>query len=255
MIKLEKNTKPNILKLNEKTWTINLLNSVKKYGGYSKIPKKEKDKLLSHYKNKEITDFLFDSSYKKCAFCECLPEEGGGYIAVEHFYPKSIYPEKAFEWNNLLPICTQCNTNKLDFDSQEKELINPYIDDPKEHFKFDTIILKEKNNLSEYSKSKMTKDIYKLNRTPLLRARANLLVEISNFIEKLEEAIKEINKKDLSKRKKLNRISKLKDILLDIEDLKRKENIHSYFINFTLNNSGIEDEANKIINEILREVK
>lgn len=51
MIKINKSLEPPIiLKNNAKKWTKDLDEAVKKYGGYSKIPRDEKEKLLKFYK-------------------------------------------------------------------------------------------------------------------------------------------------------------------------------------------------------------
>ena len=104
MIKLQRKPKPQILVENEKTWTINLLGSISKYGSYKKIPKKEKEKLLVHYRHEQIKSVLFDSSLEKCAFCETKPSESGN-IEVEHFVPKSMYPVSTFDWLLKLKGC------------------------------------------------------------------------------------------------------------------------------------------------------
>lgn len=45
----------------------------------------------------------------KCAYCETKYTE---YTQIEHYRPKSIYYWLAYEWSNLLPSCTKCNTKK-----------------------------------------------------------------------------------------------------------------------------------------------
>lgn len=48
-----------------------------------------------------------------CAFCD-------GRIGtvskktVEHFRPKSRFPELAYDWENLFPCCDQCQSQKLE---------------------------------------------------------------------------------------------------------------------------------------------
>ena len=33
-------------------------------------------------------------------------------MEVEHFHPKSLYPNEVISWENLLPICKRCNSSK-----------------------------------------------------------------------------------------------------------------------------------------------
>jgi hypothetical protein len=46
--------------------------------------------------------------YGKCAYCESQITVVT-YGAIEHFYPKARYPDKTFEWSNLLLSCDVCN--------------------------------------------------------------------------------------------------------------------------------------------------
>ncbi|WP_395094787.1 hypothetical protein [Armatimonas sp.] len=59
-----------------------------------------------------------------CCYCETntagLATHGANdddpeHSPIEHIWPKSLYPERAFVWENYLPICWRCNTgHKLD---------------------------------------------------------------------------------------------------------------------------------------------
>lgn len=60
----------------------------------------------------EIKEPLLESSNKKCAYCECILQETDSYSQVEHFHPKSLYPEEVVIWENLLPSCGRCILQK-----------------------------------------------------------------------------------------------------------------------------------------------
>jgi hypothetical protein len=47
----------------------------------------------------------------KCAFCESLLEVTS-FLEIEHYTAKTVHPERAFEWENLFPICRVCNGSK-----------------------------------------------------------------------------------------------------------------------------------------------
>lgn len=81
----------------------------------------------------EIKAPLLESSNKKCAYCECMLQEKDSYSQIEHFHPKSLYPEEVVIWENLLPACGRCNIPKGDHDTVKLPIINPYKDIPKEH--------------------------------------------------------------------------------------------------------------------------
>ena len=44
---------------------------------------------------------------RRCMFCE-----DSARIDLDHFRPKSLYPELVFAWVNYLYVCKQCNTDK-----------------------------------------------------------------------------------------------------------------------------------------------
>ncbi|GAB4004961.1 hypothetical protein GCM10028808_03690 [Spirosoma migulaei] len=76
---------------------------------------------------------LLQSSHNKCCFSESKLNEEGKYDEVEHFHPKSLYPDEVLSWSNLLPINKACNVAKGDHDTKVEPIINPYSDDPKQH--------------------------------------------------------------------------------------------------------------------------
>ncbi|GAA1021406.1 HNH endonuclease [Acrocarpospora pleiomorpha] len=73
------------------------------------------------------------SGLERCMYCE--DSQG---TDIEHFRPKSSFPEHTFSWLNYLLACTRCNSNykrtKFPLDAQnEPLLINPTKDDPSSH--------------------------------------------------------------------------------------------------------------------------
>lgn len=70
---------------------------------------------------------------ERCMYCE--NSEG---TDVEHFRPRSSYPESTYDWENLLWACATCNSNhkrtRFPCDTAgEPLLINPTAEDPREH--------------------------------------------------------------------------------------------------------------------------
>lgn len=78
-----------------------------------------------------IKDTLLESSNEKCCYCECKCDKGN--LHIEHFHPKSLYPEEVVCWDNLLLSCAKCNRAKGTLDTVSNKLINPYDDDPKDY--------------------------------------------------------------------------------------------------------------------------
>lgn len=97
------------------------------FSGY--LSGRNSDWIKQKHRNK-IKEYLFKTSHQKCAYCERTPNEGGGHLEIEHFYPKKNdeYKHKAFDFDNLLPSCEQCNTVKgTRFKNRcGVEILNPY---------------------------------------------------------------------------------------------------------------------------------
>ncbi len=88
------------------------------------------------YNKAFIKNALLEMSADKCAFCERMPNNGGGYMEIEHFYPKKLYPNEVVVWTNLLPSCKQCNIKKGQRDTKKAPILNPCLDSPQEHLYF-----------------------------------------------------------------------------------------------------------------------
>ncbi|MCM6856360.1 HNH endonuclease [Enterococcus durans] len=129
---------------------------------------------------KYIKEQLLLMSNNKCAYCETSLNVSGSYMEVEHFFPKSIYPDKVVEWDNLLPSCKRCNGTKGSEDPNIFCIINPTVDDPTEHLALNRYRIVGKDELG-----KNTVSILNLNDfTDLVMARARVGETLS---EKLEE--------------------------------------------------------------------
>jgi uncharacterized protein (TIGR02646 family) len=87
------------------------------------LHKKKKD-WITQANREKIQSFLFATSFGKCAYCERKPNDGGGYLEIEHIVPKSKNKNLVFSFENLLPSCKQCNTIKGNKDSNG--ILNPY---------------------------------------------------------------------------------------------------------------------------------
>lgn len=73
---------------------------------------------------------------ERCMYC--VDSHGSD---IDHFWPKSRYADKAFDWENMLLSCTECGRLKgsqfpLEHDGQPL-LVNPCTDDPWLHIDFD----------------------------------------------------------------------------------------------------------------------
>lgn len=76
----------------------------------------------SPYQSNEVRKMLKLIYNDKCAYCEqrlILPKKNqnksaGNDLTVEHFRPKTVYYWLAYSWDNLLPVCYDCNRHKED---------------------------------------------------------------------------------------------------------------------------------------------
>lgn len=94
------------------------------------------DNSKSVWKGNGIEQQLLATSNDKCCYCECNTNSESKYMEVEHFKPKSLYPDDVVLWSNLLPSCKRCNTNKGNHDVIATPIINPYVDNPQQHLCF-----------------------------------------------------------------------------------------------------------------------
>ena len=145
--------------------------------------KEEADKLWNNKKNKafeEIRSKLKKMAWgrERCMYCE---DNQGTHI--DHFYPKSQYPCRAFEWENFLLACESCNSNykrnQFPLDPNGTPLlIDPTREEPREHLLLSptTGILKAKS-----PKGKASIEVFGLYRATLEEGRGNdwILLELS----------------------------------------------------------------------------
>ncbi len=69
---------------------------------------------------------------KKCCYCEDSQIKG----EVEHFLPKSKFPELANDWTNLLWSCHDCNNKKGDNYNANSPILNPTDENPEPELVF-----------------------------------------------------------------------------------------------------------------------
>lgn len=244
-IKIDENP-PQILLDNAKIWTEELQNSIKQYGGYAKVPKEIKESMWVHYRHTSIKEKLFASSYNKCAFCEAKPGESGN-IEVEHFKPKSLYPDFAFEWKNLLPVCRKCNDSKSNHDTVKEPIINPSIEDPENLFTYNYLNIEAMDESDIIAER--TIEVCNLNSERLYEVRAKLLHALCSFEKQAKEWIKEIESSK-TPRKRINRINKLRDSVEILEKMAGSEQTNAGFCRYFLNNSKTYKKAKQLFEEI-----
>jgi uncharacterized protein (TIGR02646 family) len=118
------------------------------------------------------------SGLERCMYCE----DSAG-IAIEHFWPRSTYPHRAFDWLNYLIICTLCNSNKRDqfpLDQVGKPLLlDPTEDDPLDHMALSPAT---GSLLGLSTKGTLTIEIIDLDRETLVKGRAYAWTALEGLI-------------------------------------------------------------------------
>lgn len=162
----------------------------------AKLTAEKVKELTEEYKKTEknvwnqdyIKEALLDMSNNKCIFCECRLGEESKYIEVEHFHPKSIYPEEVVDWENLLPICKRCNGLKRNHDTKLVPIINPTLIDPREH-----LTIKKFRFFSKDEIGKKTIGVLSLNDSDrLFYPRVKIGETISNILDSLGKWVDKI---------------------------------------------------------------
>lgn len=251
MIKLKRPPEPKILCDNAAGWKQNLMALVKKHGDYKSIPKADKDAALKFYRHEDIKSALKESSFEKCAFCEGIPDETG-YAEVEHFHPKSIYTDKAFEWTNLLYSCKACNNSKLSHDTQTEPIVNPYDLDPHDCFTYTDIMIQPKSGAS-HDIAQKTIEVCGLSDKRLFSPRAAILTNFRIFEADIRQALNDFDSARTAVNKQ-RKAANINDALRTIEELTLPKARFSNYCSYLLENSGIYHEARKRLLEYADEI-
>lgn len=136
----------------------------------------------------------------RCMFCE----DSRG-TDIEHFWPKSRFPEKTFLWGNLLLACTGCNRKKgkkFDVDPAGRPLlIDPTAEDPWDFLYFDsetgmiTARFGTDGNANPKGDYTTSQDVLPLNVEAITEARCrtrrNLIRAVDRFSEHLSSGMGE----------------------------------------------------------------
>ena len=238
MIRVSTGEEPSVLKNNSTSWTKDLLSLVRLKGGFSKLSESDKSLVRERYGDKEIRDALSSKS-TKCIYCESLINVTS-FVNVEHYYPKSLYPEKTYIWDNLFPCCSYCNSKKGSFDTKTEPFIHPVIDDPESRFKYDDCVIScadpnDKGAINVIEKCD-------LKRTSLCRALSSILLSFLEYRERLEKSIQKYDGY-IQRSKKLEVAVDIKESLDNLRSMAQDSEQYSGYIRFLLRKYSIISEA------------
>ncbi len=176
------------------------------------LTQKFKDNNTNVWNKEEIKIPLLDSSDKKCAYCECNLTLESNYMEVEHFEDKANSPDKVVEWENLLPSCKRCNGSKSTHDVISEPIVNPYVDEPKEHFRLRFYRFKNKTE-----KGQQSINVCDLNNSErLVRKRFDIGNKLEETIENAQEKYDLYIESPITRRKN-KFINIIKDLLRECQ--------------------------------------
>lgn len=119
---------------------------------------------------------LYAAFHGKCAYCEARMAHVSS-PHVEHYRPKSKFPDRMFDWQNWLLSCGRCNDRKWahfpDCDCQPC-LLDPTAEDPSMHLDF-----LRARVLGRTRRGEETIKLVGLDRSPLEDERALWLMKIN----------------------------------------------------------------------------
>lgn len=230
MIRLIRPPKPELLTKNEQSLTEQF--------------KKDKNKKV--WNKPYIKIPLSEMSFHKCCFCEIKLDEQAKNMNVEHFHYKEAYPDEVVKWDNLLPSCGQCNSNKGIHDTYNEPIINPAADDPRDYLylKFYRIISKD---TLKSSKGRLTIDLLDLNNRERL---VNPRIKLADAMQcKLDDLLDKALKIESGEETRQLIITRLKNSLRDVLRMAQPDSEYSAFMATILLE---DDDYNNICNIMKR---
>lgn len=180
MIQVKRDPPPPLLQRNQAVWTERwrTIHSGKARGDWA-TPAARRD----------IRAALISMFRGKCAFCEGLLGVTS-FDEIEHYHPKSVYVERAFEWTNLMPSCRVCNGSKGDTDHRGA-LIKPDEEDPEPMFWLqpDTGHIEPHPSLDDAGRQRVAETIRicGLQRAALCEKRARAFLEVKRWLIRMQQ--------------------------------------------------------------------
>ncbi len=192
MIRLNKIDVPDSLRIHKEEWTNELME-------YIDNEKEVPDSLKNKYNQDDVKIQLKNETHGKCIYCESII----GHIAyehIEHYKPKKKYPKLTFEWSNLGLACPKCNTKKGDEFDETCPIVNPYSDNPSDHFLFlGTMVIHKPDD----KRGELTELQLELNRPELMEARKERINAIrslvDNYFKETNESLKKLLLNEIKK--------------------------------------------------------
>jgi len=187
MVRTPRNVaEPGILRTNRARWTLRYKRIVAGAAGGDWATLNAK---------KVLKTVLYKLSHGKCVFCES-PLGVSGNLEIEHYTAKTLDPDVAFEWMNLLPSCRLCNGSKGNL-NHGGLLLKPDVEDPEPFFWIhpDTGRLEPHPRLdaAQEHRALRTIEICGLQRPELCTKRVEMFSRVGRWLELLASAVGKSN--------------------------------------------------------------
>ena len=133
---------------------------------------------------RDFHDELGQAFFLLCGYCEesCKGE-------IDHFHPKSQFPESVYIWSNWVFACHECNQakgEKWPTPGYVDPCSSSVIDHPENFFEFDTmtgeILPKQSLSLDQFDRVRRMRDDLKLNHRHHLKQRLEWVTLVSAAI-------------------------------------------------------------------------
>lgn len=85
--------------------------------------------LVNGYAQDDVRDALRKMYRNQCCYCEGRIKDVA-YDHIEHRRPKSKFPERAFDWDNLHLACPKCNIKKGEKWRESAPILDAVVDRP-----------------------------------------------------------------------------------------------------------------------------
>jgi len=123
----------------------------------------------------------------KCAYCESVAAQD-----IEHFWPKTDYPRRMFDWGNFLRGCKNCNNAKRDYfplDGGDPVLLDPCQDDPLDYFvwDFETGATSIRPEAGYAERARATRERFRLDQEPLREERRRKVALVLYLLARVVE--------------------------------------------------------------------
>jgi uncharacterized protein (TIGR02646 family) len=122
VIRIHKGPVPPTLQQNAAAWTEELLATL---NGGQEVPRE----MWNRYNTSDVKQQAIADSHSKCAYCESKVTHVS-FGDLEHMRPKKRFPSSAYDWNNLVLVCSRCNNKKRELYDEAVPPVDPVVEDP-----------------------------------------------------------------------------------------------------------------------------